>query len=117
MYHANFKLHQFINSLSDDTIQWFMVQAEQCVRRRHPHAVMMYSTDRKGKPTHVGIYDCRLLLNERHTFSSNKQYAPQQLNEPMPWSDDWEPAYKVRYLENMWATLAVSMKLDADAHS
>ena len=69
----------------------------------------MFSTDRKGKTTHVGIYDSKLLLNERHTFKAGLQYAPQQLNERQPWSDDWPPAYKLRYIENMWATLAIAI--------
>ena len=109
MYYDNYKLHQLIAGLSDDRIQWFMIQAQHFICKRYPHAVLMYSSDQRGKTAHVGIYDIRLVLNPRHTFKAALQYAPQKLIGPIPFSDDWEPTYKVRYLQNLWATLAISI--------
>jgi hypothetical protein len=116
MYNSNFRLWQAVNALPEDTIQRLIFQGEICelIKKRYPNAVVMFSTDRKGKCTHVGIYDVKLLLNERHTFKAGLQYAPQLISERMPWSDDWDNAYKLKYIYSLWATLGYAIVGDEE---
>ena len=112
MYYAEFKLHQLINSLSDEQLQRCVVDAERYVRKRFPHAVLMFSTNRKGETTHIAVYDCKMLLNERHTFRTGLQFAPQRLSDRLPFNDEWDARYKLEYIERIWCYLAVSIMSD-----
>lgn len=114
MYSSNFRLWKAVNVLSNDVIQHLAFQAElsMLIKKRYPYTVVMFSTDRKGKCTHVGIYNVKLLLNECHTFKAGLQYAPQLISERMPWSDDWDEDYKVKYIYSLWATLGYSIAGD-----
>lgn len=109
MYTNDFEIWQILNNLPDEKIQDFIVQAELYVRKRHPNAVLMFSTDRNGVVTHVGVYDARLLLNQRHNWQANMQYAPQLLGERFPFSDDWDSRYKIRYLQMVWEAIAFAI--------
>ena len=118
---ADYEKHLKMLALSEDELRLRIICIEAAVRIPYQHAKLMYSTDRKGKITHVGVYDCQLLLNERHNFNSNKQYAPQLLGKRNAVVEGLDNISRLRIELDTWigAVTAVSriQKSDTDADS
>ncbi len=55
-----------------------------------PNADLMYTVDRRGRKTHVGIYDAPAReLSDRGNYNAAKQYAPQLIGKKLQFKDGY----------------------------
>jgi hypothetical protein len=55
----------------------FLFGAERLIREVVPNAQLVISYDKKHQPTHIGVYDISICLNDRHNFKASEQFSPQ----------------------------------------
>lgn len=90
------------NKLINDNISKMLYMVERLVTVTRPNAKLLFSTDRRGVVTHVGIYDLPLVLNDKHNFQSHRQYPPQLLGERLTYRAECETLAKQRIQFDAW---------------
>ncbi len=85
------------------------VFAERCVKEMRPNAKLLFSTDRRGIVTHVGVYDLPLLLNDRHSFDPIRQYPPQLIGTRFPFQESYQERSKLRLFFDAWTAAYVQL--------
>ncbi len=87
---------------------------EMLVKSHLPSATVYYTVDRKGKRTHIGIYDATPTLNHLGYFVPLQQKAPQQLGDRLVYQDDYSAWYKSRQLCDLWSGAAFALHLTTE---
>ena len=98
------QLEQELSATTDEKLRDVIVYVERYVRQVRPDAKLMFGVDRRGTVTHVGIYDAKLLLNERNQFHPIEQFAPQLLSERLEYREEWQSRSKLRLQFDAWAS-------------
>jgi hypothetical protein len=98
------KVFAFLNNklATESQLQELIQIAERIVHQYYPHAKPIFTTNKQGSITHVGIYNVQLLLNERGQFKPIQQFAPQLLSNHVGWNELHHTGLKLKILVDLW---------------
>ena|SRR5579859_3859384 len=97
-------LYEFLRYMkaSDATVRELIQLTERVVHQFYPHAKPLFTSDKRGAITHVGIYDVPLLLNERGQFRPIQQFAPQLMSKTREWKENHHTTLRLKILYDVW---------------
>ncbi len=98
------QLFEFLRQkqVTDAQLRELIQLAERVVHEYHPHAKVLFTSDKHNRITHAGIYDFPLLLNERGQFKPIQQYAPQLLSKKVEYKETHHTALKLKIQVDIW---------------
>ena len=92
-----------VANASVDKLQMWIVFAKLDVLKLCPNAELLYTVDRRGRKTHVGIYDAPPReLSDRGNYNSAKQYAPQLIGKKVAFRDSYPLRDVLHIIFELW---------------
>lgn len=106
---AQCELDNALMALPDSKLIEFTINTERIVRQKWPDAKLLFTEDKRGNVTGCGIYDLRLLLNERNNFKTSQQHSPQLLGRKIAYRDEFDKRAQLVQQFHAWSSAFVHL--------